>query len=546
MSKNITILDCTLRDGGYHNNWDFDIPFASRIVSALAASQVDIIEIGYRTCYPKVSDTFHGLFKFCPEEQLGFLPDSGPKFALMLDAKELITPNGVDTDRLVAVMGPASKSRIAWTRLAATVDIIDQTTVLGSVLKDLGYAVSFNLMRVSTVSHAELEAAVARIDPKTLDVLYIADSFGSLVPLEIPALLDSVRKGYPGPIGLHPHDSLGLAFANTLAAIDWGIEYVDSSLLGIGRGAGNLSTEQLLLYRFYHLNDQSRSPHSLFEVLDTELLELKKRYGWGPSTSYMISALLSIHPTYCQALVTADMYSSKEIDSIFSKIDVSERGAYSPKVLKSAIQAVLDEEEDCEGGESAQLKLPEYQPQPHDAVLVIGRGPSADIHASALCDFILQNRPLVLECHAKHPQFAHVAAAYYNVILNRQRLQALLEQTQGESATPAKVITGVACGKPQWLSQLELLHSPFAIDQQNSVGGISLPAYYVGIYAMELARLSAPTCIYLAGFDGYEHPSGDEHAQMNKAMTELAQDTQLVSLTPTRYAVPVRSIYSYL
>ena len=109
MNNQIKILDCTLRDGGYYNDWDFDIDLAEKTISALNKAGVDIIEVGYKS---RNVEGFFGLFKYCNEDYLGFLEKyDNAEYAFMLDVKEFYTNGNLDVKALDTIVRPRSSAK---------------------------------------------------------------------------------------------------------------------------------------------------------------------------------------------------------------------------------------------------------------------------------------------------------------------------------------------------------------------------------------------------------------------------------------------------
>jgi 4-hydroxy 2-oxovalerate aldolase len=293
----LRILDCTLRDGGFYTDWSFDPALVRAVVGALDLAGVDIIELGYRS--PMRSGR-HGVFKYCDETIIGaYLPPIlRAQLAFMIDVKDFATGTTIDTRALARTIAPRHESRFAWARVASHLESIEQAFELASWLRERGYRVATNVMGISTANdHTSLTRTFDLATQHHVDVLYLADSFGSLTPEQTTTLVTNVRERFSGSLGVHLHDNLGVALANALAAIAAGVTYVDTTLAGMGRGAGNVRTEQLLMT----LAD-SRDPRMLDSALTRYMLPLHAQHRWGASDAYAVCARSRIHPTYCQEL----------------------------------------------------------------------------------------------------------------------------------------------------------------------------------------------------------------------------------------------------
>lgn len=306
------ILDCTLRDGGFYTDWHFEPALVRALLEGLDEAGVDIIELGYRS--PRTGG--HGPFKYCDESALAIPPLRHAQLAFMVDLK--------DADR--SSIGPRCESRFAWARVAAHPEAIEPACELASWLRDQGYATAINVMGASTAAPATLSRVFRRAD---VDVLYLADSFGSLTPEQTTALIASARAQFTGSLGVHLHDNLGLAHANALAAIAAGATFIDTTVAGMGRGAGNVRTEQLLATL-----PEPRRPGALLPALG-HVLALQAQHRWGPSYAYLVSALSGIHPMYCQELETRGCELA-QIVAILDAIAPVKRARFEPAALAAA------------------------------------------------------------------------------------------------------------------------------------------------------------------------------------------------------------------
>ena len=311
--KKFKLLDCTLRDGGYYTNWSFDDGFVKRLVKSLDKAGVDIIEMGYKSPlkggkYRKCNDSFiRSLVGKCAAD-----------LAFMIDAKDFI--NGeVDIKLLKSVIKPSSQSPFTYCRLAITPKQINESLVMIDLLDELGYKVIVNVMRVSLLENSEINKLCSVLSETKVIALYFADSFGSLLPERVKELIE-IFKVTNKDVGIHTHDNLGLAFANSLCAVDNGVKYVDGTLTGMGRGVGNVRTEQLLMYYNYDYK-------YVTDFISNIMIPLKNKCGWGWNHNYMLTGLKEIHPTYCQRLQSLPIQDSK-LQQVLNSISDSDRTSF--------------------------------------------------------------------------------------------------------------------------------------------------------------------------------------------------------------------------
>ncbi|MCX4240909.1 beta/alpha barrel domain-containing protein [Paraliomyxa miuraensis] len=234
------IVDVTLRDGGYRNNFAFSPEYAVEHVQRLYEAGVDYVEVGYRNGSVLPIENI-GMTGLCTAQYLALLHEAAPHLKLVVIAHvKNIKASDV---RELADCG------VNLLRLCVNSNL-DETLSMAEVAKSCGMNVSLNIVRVSSIGTEQLEQMVSKIEAhkKLLDVVYLADSNGNLNPAHLARLMATVRNGTTLRIGYHAHDNIGLAMANTITAIRQGATYVDASLLGMGKGIGNLRLEQWIAY----------------------------------------------------------------------------------------------------------------------------------------------------------------------------------------------------------------------------------------------------------------------------------------------------------
>ncbi|MEV5844050.1 hypothetical protein AB0M32_19005 [Streptomyces sp. NPDC051985] len=229
------LLDCTLRDGGNQNDWQFTATDVRTIVSTLDAARVDVIEVGYRGGSGSRKSATAGPSAHCTPEYLAALPDvSHAELAVM------VVPTVCPLDAL----DDLPDSPVSMVRIAAYPWNIDGVAPYVRRVRELGLKPGVNLMAVSYTTPEQLAAIAETVAAEPPDVFYIADSFGALTPDDVRQRIGLLAERLPVPLGIHAHNNLGLAAANALAGLDAGVRWLDASLCAMARGAGNLATEQ--------------------------------------------------------------------------------------------------------------------------------------------------------------------------------------------------------------------------------------------------------------------------------------------------------------
>ena len=286
----MNILDCTLRDGGYYTDWHFDNELVRRLVKTLSNSKVDVIELGYK------SPIKGGPYRKCND---GFISSVinfdvfHSKLSFMIDAKDYIN----QPELLEDIIKPSGIFQIC--RVAMKKSEIYDSLELIERIQDLGYEVMCNLMQTSILEGANIKYFTDCMDKVGVDVRYVADSYGALKPKDVAAIFENHSVQ-----GIHTHDNLNLAFANCVTALDSGAEWCDGTVTGMGRGVGNVFTEQLL-----QLRDGDISADAL-DLVD-EFQTMKNKLGWGHNPLYMYAGMNTVHPLYVQDLNQSNLKGSQ-------------------------------------------------------------------------------------------------------------------------------------------------------------------------------------------------------------------------------------------
>lgn len=233
-SYNISNIDVTLRDGGYRNQFNFSVDYAAQHVQMLAQAGIEWIEVGYRNGAFKPIDDI-GLTGLSPNLYLEALREatSRPCLCVMAHSKNIST-NEIETMR---------EKGVDMIRFCADIHRIPLTLEYVRLSKALGFTVCFNLTRISQQSVKALANQAEQAVAAGADVVYLADSNGSMTPDQVRKLVTVVRGIGQCDVGFHAHDNLGLSMSNSIAAVQAGASFIDSSLRGMGKGAGNLTLE---------------------------------------------------------------------------------------------------------------------------------------------------------------------------------------------------------------------------------------------------------------------------------------------------------------
>jgi 4-hydroxy 2-oxovalerate aldolase len=289
----LKVLDCTIRDGGLINSHQFTDELVRAVYDTCVAAGVDYMEVGYKNSATQFPQEKYGPWMRCDEGDLRRVfgdhdPEkTGLKLSAMADA------GGKSNWKHQIV--PRNESVLDMIRVAFYAHQVSEAVEMIEHCHALGYETTANLMAVSNVEEVEIDTVLAAIAPTHAGTMVIVDSFGHLFREQVDRLYKKYAQAMAGTgkdIGMHAHNNLQLAFANTIEAIILGANRVDATMGGLGRGAGNCHMELLLGF----LRNPKFRLRPVIELLQNHIEPLKATTSWGPSVPYNITGQMNMHP----------------------------------------------------------------------------------------------------------------------------------------------------------------------------------------------------------------------------------------------------------
>ena len=288
--NDIKVLDATIRDGGLCNNFNFTDEFVTELYKMNVKCGTDYMEFGYRASKSMFKESDFGKWKFCKEEDIRAIVGDNPtdlKIAVMADVGRC----DFKTDFL-----PKSESVIDMVRVACYIHQIPAAIEMIEYFNSLGYETTCNIMAISQASSEQLTQALEMLSKTSVNVIYLVDSYGSLYPenaCDLAKVYLSAVEGTGKQIGFHAHNNQNLAFANTIETMAYGVSYLDATVQGMGRGAGNCAIELLMGF----LKNPKYNIMYILEFIEKYMLALKAEgVVWGYDIQYMLTGLLNRHP----------------------------------------------------------------------------------------------------------------------------------------------------------------------------------------------------------------------------------------------------------
>ena len=510
MTKSLQILDCTLRDGGYYTNWDFPSLLVKNYFEALESLPIDYIEIGYRNL--KQVDYF-GEFFYTPINTIEKIKKISTKpLAIILNERDLTI------DDIKVILKPCM-GKISMIRLAVDPDNLEQAKLKSTIINAMGFQVALNIMYLSKWIHNNSFLKKLKNIENSTDYLYLVDSFGAIFPSELKTILKDIKKLTNVKLGFHGHNNLELALANTLTAIEEGVEIVDSTILGMGRGSGNLKTELLL-------STLSKKKEINFDLISQTLDDfqnLKAKYEWGTNLPYMIAGVHGIPQKKIMEWLTTKFYNLGNV------VKVLNENLY--KIEKEYFTAF-------------------HFKKKNQKTIIIGGGQSVLNHLKAILNFLENNNDIVIIFSSarflKH--FNYLKNDKFLCLIGNENYRFEENQSETQSSNlkiiippkPREMGTYIPAGWEK--NVMELNEISF---KKNLISHCSI--------SLEIANQIGNTINYLVGFDGYDSNSYSEKQKSiffeNQKVFDLAlkNNMNLISLVPTRYSIKsIESIYSLI
>lgn len=529
----IKILDCTLRDGGYYNKWDFDRDLVNDYLYAVAHAGASYIELGLRQFK---NSEYLGPHAFTTSQYINRLPlPKGPVYGVMIDAKTVLSEKYSNEECIDALFKDSKDEEISLVRIAAHFDEVKLCQPMINKLKEKGYIVGLNIMQASMRSSDEIESLSHLIkDWNNIDVLYFADSLGSMSCNDVRSVFNSLRKNWKKDIGFHAHNNMGQAIENVNTAIDLGCTWIDGTITGMGRGAGNAATEYLFLEP--KINKDNYDPSPLYNLVNNHFKKMKNEYGWGESVPYYIGALKNIHPTYVQELYIDPTVNEELIPKILLDISKVEKPNIYNKELLNTIKSKINVEKHknkIDGTNTINFMNGKE-------ALLIAQTDLSIKYRQAIDDYIKAKNPIVISINQplKDLNFDY---DFIGISHNEK----FREDETNYSKNSYKYIAPKALFKKTKINikhdyGIELVEGSF-----KAYASYAQIPYRITIgYIIAFCIAAKAEKINLVGCGGYslDDPRQKEMQDFLKILSK--EKINLFSLTPTSFIIPEKSIYA--
>jgi 4-hydroxy 2-oxovalerate aldolase len=529
------LLDCTLRDGGYYNNWDFEPDLVKEYLKAMDLLKIDFIEIGFRTLK---NDDFKGALAFSSDNFINNLkiPQGlTNKIGVMLNGSEIANQK-TQIKNLKKLFNTKSESPITLVRIACHADEFVSCLPAVKWLKKQNYLVGINLMQISEIPLKEISRLAKQANAYPIDVLYFADTLGSLDSHQLENIINAFKKEWTGALGIHAHDNTGQAVSNSVQAVKSGITWVDSTVTGMGRGAGNAQTEYISLALQAHRKTQGNSI-KLLEIIRKYFKKIKNEYGWGTNPFYYLCGKKSIHPSYVQKMLKDQRYGEEDIMAVIDFLEINGGKKFNSDNLETA-RYFYSAKSSGTWKPDTLLKNKNF--------LILGSGPSISKYQNAIESYIEKVKPYVVALNTQSNIRQHLINA--RIACHPIRL---LGDSKDHIKLPQPLITPFSMLPDivkKNLKDKKILDFGIAIKNKKFKffkNYCELPSSLVFAYSLAVANSGLANQIILAGFDGYdsEDPRYQEMDKILKIYEKTTGALNLKSITPTRYNISIQSVF---
>ena len=384
--RNIRLLDCTLRDGGFLNDWNFGQSSILSIFNRLVKSNIDVIEVGF----------IDGRRNFDVNRSINPSTKSFDEILVRQTKGNSLVLGMIDYGTCpIENISLASESFLDGIRVIFKKKDMRNAIEFCKQLKTMGYQVFANPVSITTYSDREMLELIDLVNELEPVAMSLVDTYGLLHKdrlFKYFYLLDNNLKSSI-EIGYHSHNNFQLAYSNAIELLNIKTKrsiILDSSLYGMGKSAGNCNTELLAMYLNENYNKNYDMPEIL-NIIELEILKYLKTCSWGYQFSFYISALNDCHPSYVKYLEKKNMLPVKDLNSILCKIDADKKLTFNEQHIEALYQEhLLHCIDDNQVFNTLEKELHNRM------ILLLGPGNSLKLQENKIKEFIKKNNPVIL------------------------------------------------------------------------------------------------------------------------------------------------------
>lgn len=468
---NLVLLDCTLRDGGYVNEWKFGYAGAREIIRLLMKAGIDVVEVGFL----RNVDGYNPDITVCNsiEELNKLLPEHCGN--IMFSAMAM--RSNYDIDKLSDYCG----SGIEMIRVTAHDYDIEEGMDFARAIKEKGYKLSINPINIMGYSDERILWIVDQVNQIQPYQFSIVDTFGSMKRRDLDRIVSLVDRNLDKNIrlALHLHENMALSFCLAQNFIDKHLNRpvaVDGSLMGMGRIPGNLPIELIADYCNDYC-DKSYDIDYLMDAIQEYIAPIKGETNWGYTPAYFLSARFNLHRNYAEHLLRKGDLTNRDINQILARIDESKKTAFDEKYVNELYEAYKDTQiEDDKDWEILRSNLEDKK------ILLIVPGASLNKYRTEIVQYIRDEQPTIISVNFI-PDTIDVDYAFFS---NPKRFETV------DCISCETIVT----------SNLQMEKADYKINY-NSVSGAFNQGCNSFIMSLKLMKKLGVKSISAAGADGY-------------------------------------------
>ena len=534
--SNVKLLDCTLRDGGYINDWKFGLHTTRDIIRKLVESQVDYVEVGFLR--DVTYDVDKVLFNNCAEIE-NVLP------AMAKRGNTIFTAMALHNKYDVTKLEPYDGKTIDAVRVTFHDYDIDEGLEFIRAVKEKGYKTFCNPINIMGYSDEMILELIKKVNALQPYAFSIVDTFGSMMKSDLQRIYSLLENNLNKDIviGLHLHENLGLAYSLaqefiTMKSVDREC-VIDGSMLGMGRVPGNLCLELIMDY-MNRTQGASYDVNPVLDGIDDHIAKLKDIEAWGYNTAYALSAKYNLHRNYAEFLLGKGRLRAKQINQILASIDNAKKTAYD----EAYVQKLYEDFQNRTVDDTDLLKQLGDKLTGRD-IMILAPGSSVARYGGKICEHISQNDSIVISANYI-PEGYDVNYAFFS---NAVRYSAIGEtDLEGRDdltiVITSNLIEDVNTALPNSKTQTQIVnYAELALDNK----GLSDNCVIMLLRLMTRLGISG---VHIAGFDGYsetaenyvstymvnQHTKGKEENIKNKnLLSDVKKKLKVDFLTPSVY-----------
>ncbi len=470
--NNMMLLDCTLRDGGYVNNWNWGFDTARCIISLLVKAKIDVVEVGFLRDVEKYDPDITVCSSI--EELNNLLPENNNTTIFSAMAMR----SNYDLNKL----SPYSGTGIEMIRVTAHDYDIIEGMEFAKAVKDKGYKLSINPINIMGYSDERILWIIDQVNNIHPYQFSIVDTFGSMKRRDLDRIVSLVDHNLDEDIrvALHLHENMSLSCSLAQTFADKHLKRqvaIDGSLMGMGRTPGNLPIELIADY----LNDYADKTYDidyLMDAIQDYIATLKGSYKWGYSPAYFLSARFNLHRNYAEHLLGKGDLTIRDINHILSRVELNKKTVFDSKYADEIYEDYKDNRiDDVCAKEALKRELKDK------VILLLAPGSTISTHRERILEMINNNNPVIISINFI-PDDYKVDYAFFS---NNRRIE-----KYSEFSCKTIVTSNISCASADYTFDYNGLSSAFE------------KGYNSLIMLLKLLKEIGINRVFVAGADGYQ------------------------------------------